>query len=183
MGALIAFEVARAIRRKGRPGPTRLFVSAAKAPHLKRTGPPRSTLPDAEFRAMLCDMGGTPAAVLQEQELLAMFLPGLRGDFAEYDGDAYRPEPPLDCPVSVYGGLHDREVDHGHLEAWSDHTTRRITIRMFAGGHFFVRTAARQVAQAVLEDFQAREEHTTEDSPFLRLRRVAAWPTAARARP
>src|SRR5260221_3569275 len=44
IGALLAFEFARALRRRGQIGPMRLFVSARRAPQLPRTGAPLHAL-------------------------------------------------------------------------------------------------------------------------------------------
>src|SRR4051794_21819301 len=53
MGALLAFEFARQLRRRGQPGLTHLFVSARRAPQHSRTETPLHTLPQESFIAML----------------------------------------------------------------------------------------------------------------------------------
>ena len=45
MGALVGFELARALRRRRLPAPERLFVSAFRAPHLPQRRPPLHALP------------------------------------------------------------------------------------------------------------------------------------------
>ncbi len=49
MGALLAFELAREIRRRHRMLPVHLFVSGCQAPQLLPSEPPCSHLPDADF--------------------------------------------------------------------------------------------------------------------------------------
>ena len=46
MGALIAFELARVLRRRKLPPPMHLFISAARAPHIPDREPPVHHLPD-----------------------------------------------------------------------------------------------------------------------------------------
>ena len=58
---------------------------------------------------------------------------------------------------------------------------------MFPGGHFFLRTAARQMVQAIREDLEqagavARSDGAIPESPFQRLQRVATWPTVRQGR-
>ena len=55
---------------------------------------------------------------------MAVFLPVLRADFPAYDGYGYRPEPPLDCAISVFGGTEDREAAPSDVEAWAEHTNQ-----------------------------------------------------------
>ena len=49
MGALVAFELARALRRDGARLPTHLIMSGAPAPHVKQLSHALHTLPDEEF--------------------------------------------------------------------------------------------------------------------------------------
>ena len=49
MGAMIAFDLARWLRRNGLPAPVQLFVSGRPAPQIPDPDPPTYNLPDAEF--------------------------------------------------------------------------------------------------------------------------------------
>src|SRR4051794_13772560 len=81
MGALIAFEIARRLRRNSLALPCRLFVSACRAPHLPNQHAPVHSLPDAELRLTLAEFGGTPRELLDDDELMELVLPTLRADF------------------------------------------------------------------------------------------------------
>ncbi|MGH9759831.1 MAG: thioesterase II family protein, partial [Blastocatellia bacterium] len=70
MGALIAFELARELRRQGRPQPQCLFVSGRRAPHIPDTDPITYNLPEAEFIQELRKLNGTPKEVLDHEELM-----------------------------------------------------------------------------------------------------------------
>ncbi len=85
-------------------------------------------------------MQGTPAAVLENAELMAFMLPILRADFEACDTYACAPEPPLGCPFILYGGTEDREVGEQGLERWRDQTSAAFTLQMLAGTHFFVQS-------------------------------------------
>lgn len=140
MGALLSFELARHLRRQGKPGPIHLFVSGHGAPHLPDRNPPLHQLPDDQFVAKLRELNGTPEEVLRHQELLQLLIPVLRADFAVCETYVYQPEPPLDCPISAYGGLGDGYVNREELAAWQEQTTGRFSLRMFPGDHFYLNT-------------------------------------------
>jgi medium-chain acyl-[acyl-carrier-protein] hydrolase len=154
LGALIAFELASALRRAGHPLPFHLFVAAHPAPHRPHDDTPIHDLPEPEFVAELRRLNGTPDALLQQPELLALLLPALRADFAIYERYQYTPEAPLPCLISAFGGLRDLEVSRDDLAAWRDQTSGPFTLRMFPGDHFFpysdrallLRTIARELA-------------------------------------
>ena len=142
MGGLISFELARELRRSGRQQPEHVFVSACPAPHRRGTKQ-RVTynLPDAEFMDELRRLGGTPREVLDNPELRELVFPLLRADFEACQTHEYVVEPPLDFPLTVFGGLQDEDLDRAELEEWSKHTTSNCVVRMLAGDHLFVNTA------------------------------------------
>jgi surfactin synthase thioesterase subunit len=138
MGAMIGFELARQLRRLGRPLPHHLFVSGRRAPQIRETEPPIYDLPDVELIGELRKLNGTPAEVLEDHELMALVLPILRADLSICQTYDYRPEPPLDCPITVFGGISDEEASESRLSAWSEQTTATYRKEMFPGDHFFL---------------------------------------------
>jgi medium-chain acyl-[acyl-carrier-protein] hydrolase len=141
MGALLAFELARRLRRDGRPQPVGLFVSGCGAPQIRTQESPIHALPVADFRERLRGLNGTPAAVLDNDELMDLLLPTLRGDFALCETYTYTPAPPLSCPISAWGGLGDDTVGRQELDAWRAQTTGSFRLRMLRGDHFFLQSA------------------------------------------
>lgn len=138
LGALVAFELTRQLRREQLPEPRQLFVSARRAPQLAETDAPIHQLPDAEFVQELRRYNGTPEAVLRHAELLALLLPVLRADFALHETYVYLPEPPLDCPIVAFGGLEDPLVQRDDLTAWRTQTRQRFDAHLLPGDHFFI---------------------------------------------
>ena len=74
-------KLARHRRRQSEVQPVRLFVSADRAPQLARRDRPIHALPEAEFLAELRRLNGTPGALSENVELMAIMLPILRADF------------------------------------------------------------------------------------------------------
>lgn len=156
MGAVLAYETARLLTDRAwsgvGEGPAALVVSGRRAPHLRPTRQSVSTLPNAEFIAELHRLGGTPPEVLGHPQLLRALLPPLRADFEL--NEAYLPLPGgrLNCPVAAYQGADDPEVDPPELLGWRDHTGGDFTLRMFAGGHFYLGSGRADVLAAIRAD-------------------------------
>jgi surfactin synthase thioesterase subunit len=146
LGALVAYEVALALRDLGRPLPERLVVSAIPAPHLGPRRGPVHHLPDEELVEFVeGSLGGGLGALANEPELLAMVLPTYRADFQAYDTYHYVPRPPLDLPVHVLGGRDDT-ITRDRLAPWAEHTTGPCSVELLPGGHFYLRDAPGRAA-------------------------------------
>ncbi|ASC71013.1 Linear gramicidin dehydrogenase LgrE [Halomicronema hongdechloris C2206] len=148
MGALLSFEVARRLRRLQRQ-PGQLFISGRRAPQWPDPDPPIHALPEAEFIAELRRLNGTPAAVLENRELMQLLLPTLRADFAVLETYGYEPAPPLNCPIAAFGGLQDPDVTCEMLEAWRQQTCSGFSLQMLPGDHFFLHAAQPMLGQAL----------------------------------
>jgi len=150
MGAWIAFELVRALRRLRRPLPTHLFVAARRAPHLPSTLPALSHLPRQAFIDGVQDRyDAIPAALLSQPAILDLFLPTLRADFQLLDSYRYRDEPPLDVPITALLGEGDEVVSPRDVRAWREHTTGAFRFVRVPGGHFFLAEHADQVGALI----------------------------------
>jgi medium-chain acyl-[acyl-carrier-protein] hydrolase len=154
MGALIAFELTRALRKRGMQQPVRLFLSGHRAPQLPDRRPPLHALGDAEFLDALRELEGTPDEVLAHEELMAIFAPTLRADFQLCETYGWSEDAPLEIPLSVFGGTDDPDVDRHELDAWSETTSAPSSVRMFEGGHLFLQQAHQSVVKAVVDDLR-----------------------------
>jgi medium-chain acyl-[acyl-carrier-protein] hydrolase len=141
MGAVIAFELARRLRRRNEPEPRALFVSGRQAPQVPDPDPITYNLPKDEFIAELSRLDGTPKDVLEHVELMELMLPLLRADFQVIQTYEYHAEPPLRCPIRVYGGLQDHDVPRDLLQPWEEQTRSGFALHMLPGDHFFIRSS------------------------------------------
>lgn len=149
MGALISFVLARNLRRENMVLPVHLFLSAYQAPPRPGKLPPISHLPKNEFIDGLRRFNQTPEEVLQTPELLELLLPTLRADFSIYENYLYQEEPPLDCPITAFGGQDDEWVDREDLQAWGEHTNKSCDVHLIPGGHFFVNDRYQDIAHKI----------------------------------
>lgn len=152
MGALVAFELARLLRREWLRGPLCLFVGGRCAPHIPETRPPLHALPEPQLLKELELMNGTPEEVLAHPDLMKLMLPLLRGDFSVAETYRYTDEPPLDCSITAFGGLGDAGVSRQGLEAWKAQTRVAFSLHMLAGDHFFLHTAERPLLDVVASE-------------------------------
>ncbi len=139
MGAVLAFEVARALAARALPMPSYLIVSGRRPPHMPDLAPPLHPLPDPEFVAEINRRyGGIHPEILENQDVLALLLPGLRADITALE--THRPPPglPLSCPIAAFGGADDPLTPRAHLEAWQRETTEAFQLCLFPGSHFYI---------------------------------------------
>jgi len=149
MGALLAFELTRLLRRQGGPSPVHLFVSGSAAPRVPRDGPPRHGLPRDEFIQELRRMNGTPAEVLDNPELMDILLPLLRADFAVSENYTSEPESPLKIPITAFGGVKDTHITREEFEMWSEETSGPFRLHMIEGDHFFLNAAHSTIIETI----------------------------------
>ena len=110
LGGMLAFELARDLRKKGLPQPGILFISACGAPHIPDPHPMIHALPEGEFINSLEELNGIPQEILQNQEILNLLLPVLRADFELIETYKYTSDELLDSPILVFGGLDDKRI-------------------------------------------------------------------------
>jgi len=148
LGALIAFELARELRRRGVPAPTHFFACSRRAPFLPEKDGRIHDLPDGAFvEAVATRYGAVPAEVAAEPELMSLLLPALRADFEMLETYEYRDEEPLDCPITAMAGWEDPLATEREIVGWERETRAAFSIRRFPGGHFFFRDHERTIVE------------------------------------
>jgi medium-chain acyl-[acyl-carrier-protein] hydrolase len=150
LGAKIAFEAARELRRRGHVGPSHLFVGACHAPQLPWPYPAVHLLEDGQFiQEMQTRYGGIPTQVINDAELRALLIPLLKADVRLVETYHYRPEPPLDCAITAFGGSADNTVDRSAIEAWQHQTRNNFRFHIVPGDHFFVQSARNRLLATI----------------------------------
>jgi surfactin synthase thioesterase subunit len=152
MGAVVGFELARELRRRGLAQPRVLIASGARAPQFRRNHVPPPDPSDEQLLAELARLEGTPQALWEDAAAQAVLLPALRADTALYRRYVYREEPPLDCPIYACGGVDDANVTEAHLAAWREQTTGEFRVRLFPGGHFYLQPPGKEFLEALKEE-------------------------------
>ncbi len=137
MGALAAYLVTSQLVKEQLPLPSHLFISGKGPPHRNSREAKGHTLPLDEFKMRLAEYGGSPAAVLDNEELMDYFAPIIRDDMRAVAEYQHKPVSPLNVPITVMIGTADTTTRSEALE-WSDMTTSECRVFQCAGGHFFL---------------------------------------------
>ncbi|MEU3527660.1 alpha/beta fold hydrolase [Streptomyces sp. NPDC038707] len=143
MGALVAFETARLLENAGRP-PAVLFLSGRRGPSVERTETVHLG-DDKRLIEEVVQLDGTDSAVLQDEELLEMVLPGLRADYRVVETYRPTPGPRLGCPVVALTGDADPRVTPEEVRAWARETDGPFECHVHPGGHFYLVARQRDV--------------------------------------
>lgn len=147
MGASLAFELARRLEERG-VTPLALFVSGRRAPsrhHVETV----HQLDDEGLIRELRALGGTDSSLLDDDEIMWMALPAIRGDYTAAETYRWVPGPPLRTPIHVHTGLSDPRVSAEEAEAWREHTAGDFSLTSYSGGHFYLNEHAAQVTDAI----------------------------------
>ena len=153
LGATIAFEAARALRRRGRPQPVHLFAAASPAPQVPWPYPRMGLLGESQFLAEVQRRyGGIPRPVIEDAQLRALLVPTLRADMNLLETYTYEAEHPLECRITVLGGDADRIVTREILEPWREQTLNGCTLHLLEGDHFFLQSERARLLALISEE-------------------------------
>lgn len=159
LGALAAFELARALRRRGAPQPRHLFLSAYRAPDRPAKREPVSPLSADEFVARMWEIAGPSPSAIRDPELLLLLAPLTRADCRLCERYRYTPEAPLDTPLTCFAAVDDCEVDVPDVDAWHRHTSRGCRLHRHRGGHLFLRDHSSQMLAEIATDLVITAGH------------------------
>ncbi len=135
-GSLVAYEVAQHLVRAPCRDPRLLVVCSCLPPRLIfDTGMGR--LPTRQLIAQTADMGGTPAALLDDPDFLEMIEPALRADWELFDSYVRRPDAPrLPVPILAVRGAEDPNCEARYLKLWQEETTATLLTAELDAGHW-----------------------------------------------
>jgi pyochelin biosynthetic protein PchC len=150
MGAILAFEVARRMERRGIRLAGGLFVSGRPAPTVIRERYVH-LMAEPDLIAEVKGLSGTDSRLLDDDEVVSMVLPALRGDYKAIETYRYPPGPDVTCEVVVLFGDQDPMVTAAEAEQWRRHTTGPFSTHVYPGGHFYLDVQHRAVNRLIAE--------------------------------
>ncbi|MGW5876126.1 thioesterase II family protein [Nocardiopsis terrae] len=154
MGALVTYELVRALARRGDPLPAWVGLSGWRADAEREPG---HDLPTDELRRRVAGLGGTPRELIEDAELWDLFEPVIRSDFRLVDEWSRGGEPwPPGVPVSLFGGAGDALADPRALRDWrrGEFPDARGP-HVFEGGHFYFRGRPGEVVARLVADVRS----------------------------
>jgi surfactin synthase thioesterase subunit len=159
-GAVLAFELARALQDQ--PGLTvlHLFVSGSPGPWATRES--RATgLSDDEFLGRVEEFAGYGHPAFQHPELRELILPTLRADVQMHETYAPLSAEPLDVPITSFRGAADTLVSAAEAAAWRDATRGEFEVVEFPGGHMYMLDRSAELLATVADRLLPFEATTT----------------------
>lgn len=136
-GGIIAFEMVRRLRRKGK-SPKHLFCSATMAPQITLTWKNRDVMRESTISANSEQKLLGLMSYIDDVEFVKQILPLMRRDMSLLMSYDYVDEAPLDCPITVFSALEDEVTLPDEMAAWSAQTTKTFKQEMVHGDHWFV---------------------------------------------
>lgn len=150
MGGYVSFEVMQRLA-----GSTalldHLFLSAVPAPHMPFPEQLHG-LSESRFFRELLRLDGFPQEVLNTPELVRYALPILRADFTACETHRFNLDALCRCPLSVFGGTDDVRVTHDRLEGWRHFAGVSFSLRVFEGGHFYLRKKSVELVSLICSE-------------------------------
>ena len=153
LGAFIGFEITRTLKDQYGLQPLHMFAAGIRAPQILNRNSTIYDLPETDFLEKLQHRySGIPEEILENPDILHLVLPGLRASLKMYECYKYMEGDPLDCPITVFGGLQDNSVSRKELEAWRHQTNRSFSLQMLPGSHFFINSEQEHFLQTLSSD-------------------------------
>lgn len=160
MGARIAFEILHLLPVVLQPAA--VVLSGARAPFLPPTTRDVANKDRAAFIQLLREMNGTPAEILQNDELLDLFLPMLQRDFAHVEQYRSAPDrlPLMGPPCWIFGGDADPDISVADLMAWQQCFRPAPAVQLCRGDHFFIFEHAAALLAPLLQALDTAVKNT-----------------------
>jgi medium-chain acyl-[acyl-carrier-protein] hydrolase len=136
MGCYVAHLLMRRLRDEVKPLPYGAVLTSKVAP-VHHYDKKRSILTDAEFSEKLRELHGMPEGILNNPELLGIFLPMVRNDFYAIDTFRHRVAEPYPVPLSVMCGT-EEQVPDVQLTDWQHESSLPIRFERRPGHHFWI---------------------------------------------
>lgn len=139
MGTILAYELIRKIIHHTKQEPLHVFLSGRYPPYIETEEENVHLLPDKEFIDKIIKFGGTNQVVLDNKELLDLFLPVLRSDYRlvekyKHSGSVSK----LNCDITVLNGKFDNYIIEKDIGSWREYTNKTCSFYEFEEGHFFI---------------------------------------------
>ena len=125
------------IKESGDNSPLHAFFSGKGAPSIKNKTSIYNESDEVIIKEIY-DLGGTPKELLNQKEILNIFLKIIRADYEIIETYEYiEKKEKLDFPISVFYGADDK-LTIDNLKLWENVTNSGFEKVRFNGGHFFI---------------------------------------------
>jgi len=149
MGSILAYELYYKTCEMGGRKPKHIFFSGYGSPSVVRKSENIYNLSDNDFLKKVMELGGTPEELINNKELLEIFLPIIRNDFKILELYKYKErENKIECDVSILNGKKD-SISLVEILAWRKHVCRGFRVYNFEGNHFFINSNIQNITSII----------------------------------
>ena len=149
LGGLLAYQFTKSLYQRYSFLPKKLIVSATKAPHLPFRMKHMSKLDGEALIEELKVYSGIDENILNDNELLQIFLPIIKSDFSISETYRHKNSCPLSCDILALSGKDDKTVSEREAQAWSEYTSGKFKHLSFSGGHFFIKEHHEEILKLI----------------------------------
>lgn len=149
MGTLLSFRLTQRLIEKGHEPPVHLFMTGRGGPSVERDDEvKRSLLPRPAFIEKVRELDGSPDEVLNDDDLMNLFVPVLRADFEAVETYVHQPHCLLSIPIDVIIGSEEK-ISNKAAWAWQNETDAPVAVHQLPGKHFFILKQAKEIMRLI----------------------------------
>ncbi len=147
-GALLTYELYYRIKAEGMPLPVHLFFSGSIPPQTQFMEKKISHLPDETFIQEVMAYEGLEQEILENKELMEIFMPVLRADFRLLEDYQYQEKlEKIKVPATV---LYSSDIQEKRINEWGKLIESAVDYQFIDGGHFFLKKNSHTTMAAVM---------------------------------
>ncbi|MGM2841797.1 thioesterase II family protein [Bacillus cereus group sp. Bce002] len=144
MGSLLTFELYYKLKEEGHCEPEAIFFSGKAAPNI----PIKEKVhlySEEQILEKISSLGGTPREVLDNKDILNLYLPIIKADYKIIETYEYKNKSSLiNSPCNILYGSED-DIALEELLEWENHTFDMPKFYKIYGGHFFIKNQENMV--------------------------------------
>ena len=154
MGASIGYEIVRQWHFSGVRLPSGFFALAARPPHVASRGENAiHQLQGDAFCQALARLGGTPAELLENDEIMSIYEPIIRHDFLNCHHFQSQPIANLNLPITALVSDRDTMLHIDEARAWEDCTVGSFSLEVLRGElHIVSSSELERIVRRVMEE-------------------------------
>ncbi|ATC96713.1 thioesterase II family protein [Pseudoalteromonas tunicata] len=148
LGSRVAYELCYRLKQNEMPLPQYFIASGSRAPHVSKDKEMIHNLPKNEFIQALEKLNGTPKELLENRELMDLFMSLLRADFKI--AETYLAQKcKMPFSILVLHGQDDIDIEEHQLSAWGELSDLGHHLVQLPGDHFFINQSRNEVIHQV----------------------------------
>lgn len=139
LGGHISVELLNFMQEKLQITPKWLGISSKNPPNKNASIKSIINYTDPELIQWLEKMNGTPKELLENKEILELFLPCIKNDLQLYFSlnETFESFKKFSLPLSVFYGTADPSINPEKIKEWQNLTTHSCHFSSYAGDHFY----------------------------------------------